>query len=423
MPSPSYIFCPVSPTVITEANGPATELLTSQIALVLTYITTNDYYSWVTYTFLPTAPTDPVLSAIQYMPSQTSHSKYQETTSHTRISTTETTRGQSEPSTILNTGAIVGVAVACAIFGAVFSAIITCLLLRRRQQYLAKPEGLLLRHNEGEKCLPAAPIAEKAQLHAFFLDEKSDEKIREELRSLGHLIQQHVEEHYHLHLVQCNTNILSLSLTRLGVDQSAPMTTHHLASLALNPTTRHVAIRHVIAKVAFTSVAMDGNPPISLLPLRVTPFNLIAPSEEHILGDLEDIQFALTKWRQLSAFLLHPDHSDRSPLVPSEDVSTQQAQELAIALNAFLAPFISEDREAKYEQENHLREVIVECATFGYLLFSQPSEFRFRFDNAEGQQKIVVCPGIDKISDKEGRRYPSAVQAIISPLVESACQT
>lgn len=117
-------------------------------------------------------------------------------------------------------------------------------------------------------------------------------------------------------------------------------------------------------------------------------------------------------------FLLHPDWNQRTPLEPSEDVSTQQAQELTVALNRFLEPFVSSDREERYEQENDLREVIAECATFGYVLFSQPAEYRFRFESSEELSTIVVCPGLDKVIDEKGCRYKPPVPQIAAPVAE-----
>lgn len=106
--------------------------------------------------------------------------------------------------------------------------------------------------------------------------------------------------------------------------------------------------------------------------------------------------------------------------MPSEDVSTQQAQQLAAALSRFLQAFVSGDRESRYEQENHLREVIVECAALGYVLFSQPSEFRFRYDKDEdggSSNGIVTCPGLDKVSDEEGRNYAKPY-TLVAPVIE-----
>lgn len=124
---------------------------------------------------------------------------------------------------------------------------------------------------------------------------------------------------------------------------------------------------------------------------------------------------ALTQWRQLSAFLLHPNRSDRTPLVPSDNLLAVQGHKLTVALNACLKPFVKGGEDQIYEQESHLEQVIRECATFGYLLFSQPSEYRLRFENDEGGG-MVVCPGLYKVVNDNGLYYQELVSA---PVVES----
>lgn len=124
---------------------------------------------------------------------------------------------------------------------------------------------------------------------------------------------------------------------------------------------------------------------------------------------------AMTKWRQLSAFLLHPNRSDRTPLLPSEEGTAQQAQQLAKELNRFLDPFVVRGRELNYEQENHLSQVLAECARFGYLLFSQPAEYRFNYDSHGRRGGVVVCPGLERVADGEGRQY-SKPQVLSAPV-------
>ncbi len=313
-------------------------------------------------------------------------------------------------------GATAGIAVGCAIVGLVIGVILAFFLFRRKSRRRPQSDYMAMQYHPQGKDPPVAATPDKLQLDQFLLDPKPDNDITSELRSLGQLIQQHVENNYHLQPVQGNLNALAQALADLGLVQQYPSAAVSLASLALDPGTRWATLQHVISRVTFSSLALDGPPPISLLPSFAGEFIRSLPPVENYRGRSEGesgvpsnlysyflnhwpaVKVALTRWRQISAFLLHPDRSERTQLLPSENISTLQAQRLAEALSRFLKEFIPGVRENRYEQENHLREVIVECATFGYLLFFQPSEFQFRYDGTSKTKGIMTCPGLDKIT-------------------------
>ncbi|KAI5920492.1 hypothetical protein F4810DRAFT_415666 [Camillea tinctor] len=414
MTCPPLVTCPASSSVIPTILGTKTGFVTSELAGILTYIPQNNEYTWTTYTYLPatrkfTAAAFPTISS--------SHSTQQ--TSAASALEPVLSSSQSDCHCVLDTAETAGVAVACAIVGAICSAIIALFFVRLKRQRWAQTERLLSDDNIKEEHVPTILVSSKAQSHDCLLDRIPDRKIGQDFRSLEYLIKDHVQEHYHLDPVQCDASALALSLVRLGLDQDGQDSLDHFASLALDPSTRYKVIRHIIAKVVFTSVTLGGNPPISLLPTCIAEFMSLVPPTEDGQVNPDTVRFALTRWRQLSAFLLCPNRSDRSPLVPSEDISTQQAQELTVALNKFLEPFITGDREDRYEQENNLREMIVECATFGYALFSQPSGFRFVYGGNEDQKRIAVFPGIERISDEDGRQVSPLPQPIVGPVIEN----
>ncbi|KAH8660367.1 hypothetical protein BX600DRAFT_467609 [Xylariales sp. PMI_506] len=239
-----------------------------------------------------------------------------------------------------------------------------------------------------------------------------------EMRNLSSLIQLHVENNYHLQPIPQSSGRITQELLNLGLPSTGPLNASHLTNLVLDSNTRYAALQFVISKVIFDSVTLDTSTLISLLPAFVPAFIRDLPPVEKNAGSTEAFLAAVTKWRQLSAFLFHPHRSDRSPLIPSADMSTQQAQQLAVTLNRFLEPFVAaSDRDGHYEQENHLREVIVECATFGYLIFSQPSEIRFYFEGDDRVGEIAVFPGLERVSDEQGRRLPQP-QVLIAPFRE-----
>ncbi|KAI0127355.1 hypothetical protein BJ170DRAFT_733029 [Xylariales sp. AK1849] len=322
----------------------------------------------------------------------------------------------------VSSDAAAGIAVACALLGLVIGAIASFLILRRRQRRKPEPEYVPVEYGGGrEKDVSsgAHPPVSGAPLDQYLLDPKPDAEVVGELRDLGTLIQQHVDGNYHLRPVHQNSTALTQTLISLGIPRAGTVPASHLASLALDPRTRYAALQHVIGRVTFDSTVLFGSSAISLLPTFVAAFTrAVAPIEQH-RGSSEAFATALAKWRQLSAFLLHPSRSDGTALVPSEYMGTQQAQQLTAALNKFLEPFTNAgDLDSRYEQENHLREVIVECANFGYLLFSQPSDFKFRFDGDGKHSGLVTSPGLDKLTDVEGRRH-SSPQRLTAPVVES----
>jgi hypothetical protein len=128
---------------------------------------------------------------------------------------------------------------------------------------------------------------------------------------------------------------------------------------------------------------------------------------------------AMTRWRALSAFLLHPMRSQRTPLAVNETAVTPQIQSLATALNQFLEPFVIPDHASRYQQSTHLQAVIYECTKLGYVVFSQPGEWAFAHRPAEGGNCLVTCAGVQKLRNKDGARYgaPHMVERpVVMPL-------
>lgn len=70
-----------------------------------------------------------------------------------------------------------------------------------------------------------------------------------------------------------------------------------------------------------------------------------------------------------------------------------------IALNEFLGAFLNE--ETRIHQEQHLQEVALECTKFGHAVLSQPAEYIYNF-GSEDERELVVCPGLEKISNNNG---------------------
>jgi hypothetical protein len=81
-------------------------------------------------------------------------------------------------------------------------------------------------------------------------------------------------------------------------------------------------------------------------------------------------------------------------------------QELSGALHETLHPLIAEDRAE--QQLRDLKRVISEGAIFGYILFTQPSEWAFDWTRSTHSQSAdtVVFPALLKTADELGRILP-----------------
>lgn len=127
---------------------------------------------------------------------------------------------------------------------------------------------------------------------------------------------------------------------------------------------------------------------------------------------------ALNKWRVLSAFLLHPARSQRTPLPASSPAISAQADGLADALNRFLLYFVPGDDKARAQQTNHLKDVIVECTKLGYTVLSQPSDWRFVHTPGQGAggHAAVVCAGLVRVTRRDGTPF-SSPNEVVAPTV------
>ncbi|KAG6015478.1 hypothetical protein E4U43_005245 [Claviceps pusilla] len=365
----------------------------------------------------------------------------------------------------LSAGQVAGIAVGCAIGGLLAGLIAAYVLLRRKSQY-ANLENAMVVHDEPndsttEKTATAQVISggrinnttrmNGLQLDHFLLEATPDRDIAQEVQSLGELVHQHVETHYHTKPIVANTETLSASLVGLGFC-SDPSSTHSsipaqsMAILCRDASTRFVGLRHVITRAAFSSIDFDlqrdgrsgsgsGSPIPSLLPEPMATFLQAMAAREkeagadahgHKAPDEETaMAVALRQWRRLSAFLLHPERRFRTALPVQEAAAAVQAQELARRLNVFLSHFVETTVGAAQRQERHLHALIVECATLGHVLLSHPSDWRVVVDgdassssssSSSSRRAVVVEAGLERLSDRDGPHYRRP-QRVVEPVV------
>ncbi|RCI12706.1 hypothetical protein L249_1256 [Ophiocordyceps polyrhachis-furcata BCC 54312] len=312
----------------------------------------------------------------------------------------------SPPPPSVPAGTVAGIAIGCVVGGILVGLLAAFLLLRRRSK---KKAGL---KPTTSKTSPTAPApTTNAQLDHFLLEATPDEDIAMEMEALRTLIRQHVDDHYHRGPVDEDAGSLSQPLVNLGVNQ-------RVAALCVDYKTRQQALQHVLSRVIFNSIDFRSRAELSLMPTSVAAFIEEMPSNKNdFMGDSRVRCQALSQWRRLSAFLLHPNRGQRTPLPSDNARVSSKAQQLTTALNGVLRPFTEPD--AASQQTRHLELVILECAKLGYVLFSHPSDWRFVTEHAgtkEDHAGIVVEAGLVKLSDREGVPYRSP-RSVVDPVV------
>ncbi|EHA54699.1 hypothetical protein MCOR27_001217 [Pyricularia oryzae] len=327
----------------------------------------------------------------------------------------------------LGSGAVAGVAIGCIIAGIAIGAIAAIWFLRRRQRGVGPEETqYMLSNTAGGVYDPKDPMGAAMAADPFRLDQilappLPDEVISAELQNLSRIIQQHVMENYHRELVPVDQNALHRALHDLGLGNDSAIPSGQLVILAVSPQGRATALQHIIARAATASVVLSSTARHSLLPLSMSAFmREVAPTERD-RGSAKAVSAAFARWRQISTFLINPNRSDRIPLQPTEAMTGQKARELVAALNVLLGPFVDHNLVEPDVQQGQLYDVVMRVAQFGYMLISQPGEFRLRWDAGPpmtaGSDVVVVCPGLDKISDEHGNRY-SPSRTLLAPVAE-----
>lgn len=336
-------------------------------------------------------------------------------------------------------GAVAGIAIACIVAGIALGAVAMFLLFRRRRR---QPRTNFHQVSNGgiepkkDVMVTVTPSKNDVDLNQFLLDTIPDKQIEGELHALSELLYQHVESHYHRSPVHLDAQTLAQSLVHIGYSPAASgVDAMAVVALCLEPSSRPVGLRHVLSHVIFSSLDFSSGSNMAMLPPVVREFLSTIPSAENngtapgeksppsgvicskwlTLCLPSATSLALSKWRSLSTLLLHPTPADRTPLPVPVAEASQQAGGLANELNSFLRFFAPQDAAGSQEQTSHLQAVILECTKLGYILLSQPSDWRFVFSDKQSR-RVVVCPGLEKLSHSDGTRYrsPREVVAVVT---------
>ncbi|KAF7554293.1 hypothetical protein G7Z17_g3033 [Cylindrodendrum hubeiense] len=342
------------------------------------YLSYNSFGTAEAYVYVPLATTtvtaaagsqDPNESAAGTATNGFSSSESVPTTSTTGTPAATSTNATKSGHSGVSTGAIAGAAVGCAIAGLLFGFAAAFILLRRRwKKNDARPHNTTIiaptHESKDYASIAASPSGTEIELDPFLLAATPDKEICTELQALSVLIHQHVEAHYDSRSIIANPSTLSQGLINLGFAPGSGLSVDDIAALCIQPESRQSALRQVISHIIFRSIDVNSRSSLSMLPAPLAAFlQSIPPAEQH-RGNPQIVSLALSKWRSLSALLLHPDAVERSPLPVSGAAVAPQALALANALNTFLHYFVASDGASR-DQADHLQAVIIECTKLG----------------------------------------------------------
>ncbi|QPC62242.1 hypothetical protein HYE67_004473 [Fusarium culmorum] len=341
----------------------------------------------------------------------------QEKTDLPEVSATETsaTKTPNLSSKGLSDGAVAGVALGCVVAGLAIGLVAAFILFRRRRKSTNSSPGFIAlesRHAESknEPQVNVVSSTHDAELEQFLLDATPDKEIQAELRSLSELIYQHVETYYHGPHALASSAEVAQCLVHIGYSpELSGLQAEAVAAVCLAPRTSRVGLRHVLSHIIFRRLDFNSGGDLSMLPPVIAAMAQEETTPEN--ADSPAISLARSRWRSLSALLLHPNPAERTPLPLSTDEAPAKAQSLANELNTFLQLFVTQDSASRQDQKNHLQDVILECTRLGYVLLSQPGDWGFIFEAKttpkERTCRIVVCPGLERLSHNNGTRYGS----------------
>jgi len=202
---------------------------------------------------------------------------------------------------IISPGAAAGIAIGCILAGLVLGLLAAFFIYRRRSAHhhgSTVPQASYVVESKGSTGFSPAssshppphppPPRDDLQLSQFLLDGTPDKELAGEMASLSQLIQHHVESHYHSQPVQYDHATLIHALANLGFPDNKTaggMSADGIVALAIDPRTRHTALRHVISYVCFTSIDFGSRSRLSMLPAPIAAFLQSVPPVENYGGN------------------------------------------------------------------------------------------------------------------------------------------
>ncbi|KAH7079499.1 hypothetical protein FB567DRAFT_449551 [Paraphoma chrysanthemicola] len=303
----------------------------------------------------------------------------------------------------VSSGAAAGIAIGCLLAGALiaFAALWFCRGRKKRSkgiEYEASSTALVPREkgfsaqatSVGSGSPGASPISRALPLPL------EDKAITGEVSKISNSIKNHIQSYYHTGRV--SSGVLDLDdIHAIGDDM--PISAGTLSTLLGNTGTREIALRFCIAWVICTRIQTSATPSMSFLPAELAALSRnIGTTRPSSSGKL----LSVLQWRVMTAQLMQSSYV-RDPFTAS-DSRNGNIQAALAALENLLQPY-ADSRMDNQERRHNLEEILKRSALFAFTLFSQPSEFKFDWKNAQNVKSGELCifPALVQVSDEAGQ--------------------
>ena len=269
----------LSTTTIYRRPTSLTTITTHNESTTVTYISTevlDEHWTPFTTSTLTFTPISSNLTDTGTTTSTNSTNSTPGPPTNLTTSPTPTAVTKSKLSKGVPTGIVVGVGVGTALVGAFLALLGVWLFLRQSRR--SRPAGGNSSPSLGDhvgrfggaknsigKGLSTSIVA----LDDLPFDPVDDSQTRKSMQDLYELIHQHAENHYNAWNFEGRREDLRHELAKGGWNDRTEQSAQTLASLLVNPTTRRVAIRHIIAWAIIQHIDLKSNPDTSLLPAHI----------------------------------------------------------------------------------------------------------------------------------------------------------
>lgn len=200
------------------------------------------------------------------------------TSASTIDSGTDASAGQTSPQETGNKtnnriepGAVAGIAIGC-LFAGIFVGICFAWLLQRftkRRPRHRRAIRIVRAPKNPDTDSPGSMESSdnKIKVENFILQATPDREVVGMLQRLEVIMEQHIENYYHVKPIDIGVSVLAEQLTNLGISQdSSGFEAEAVAKWCLHPASRRLGLQHVVSHVLFNSIDCNSRNGISLLP-------------------------------------------------------------------------------------------------------------------------------------------------------------